>query len=98
MDKKKRAFTVLISAAYIFILLFSIFFIAAEADHSCCVKDSCPICCQINACKNNLKNVNTAGGFIFLTVAAVFAVVLSLGNENNISLSTLVMLKVKLSS
>lgn len=98
MDKKKRALTVLISAVYIFILLFSIFFIAAEANHTCCVKDSCPICCQINACKNNLKNVNTAGGLFFLALAAVFAVVLSLGIENSICLSTLVMLKVKLSN
>lgn len=46
IDKKKRALTVLVSAVYIFILIFSIFFIAAEANHSCCVKDSCPICCQ----------------------------------------------------
>lgn len=98
MDKKKRALTVLVSAVYIFILIFSIFFIAAEANHNCCVNDSCPICCQINACKNNLKNVNAAGGLFFFSLAAVFAVALVLGNENSISLSTLVMLKVKLSN
>lgn len=98
MDKKKRVVTALVSAVYIFIILFSIFFIAAEADHTCCVKDSCPICCQINACKNNLKIINTVSGLLIITAAAVFIIVLSLGNENSISLSTLVMLKVKLSN
>ncbi len=98
MDKKKRVVTALVSVVYIFIILFSIFFIAAEADHTCCVKDSCTICCQINACKNNLKNINTVSSLLFITAAAVFIIVLSLGNENIVSLSTLVILKVKLSN
>ncbi|MGN1329359.1 MAG: hypothetical protein ACI4V4_06645 [Eubacterium sp.] len=98
MDKKKRLVTAIVSAVYIFILLFSIFFIAAEADHICCVKDNCPVCCQINACKNNIKNVNTAGGLVFASAVAVFVVILSIGNEEHVSSSTLVMLKIKLSN
>ena len=36
------------------IVLFSAFYIAAEADHDCCGGD-CPICACIHQCENNLR-------------------------------------------
>lgn len=98
MNRRKRALTVIFSALYIFILLFSVLFIASEADHNCCVKESCPICYQISICNNVVKNVGSACPFVFILLACVFAVELIIGAKNGISASTLVMLKVKLSN
>lgn len=95
---KKRAAAALISALYIFIILFSVLFIAVEADHTCCVSDSCPVCCQINVCSGIVKNVGTALAAAVILIAATFAAVTVIGALRCANTSTLVMLKVKLSN
>ena len=37
-------------------VLFSAFYIAAEADHDCCGED-CPICACIQQCENTLRGI-----------------------------------------
>lgn len=64
----------------LFIVLFSSFYIAAEADHDCCGED-CPICACIHQCENTLRcigdgiSVLSSGIILFLFVllaAALF--------------------------
>lgn len=98
MSKKRRLITAVITAMYIFILLFSVSFIATEANHNCHVKDSCPICYQINVCNNVVKNLTTISAAAFIMLLAAFAVLLILGAVKQFNHSTLVALKVKLSS
>ena len=40
------------------IVLFSVSFIAAEADHDCC-GDDCPICACIHLCENTLEQIGS---------------------------------------
>ena len=56
MEKKKKIITLLLAVAVLFVMLYSALFIAAHADHDC-VGENCPICYQINVCKNTLKNL-----------------------------------------
>ena len=97
MTKKKRIISLVVAAAVFFVMLCSALFIAAEADHEC-VGENCPICYQINVCRNTLKNLSLA------VCAAAFAAALSYTLCRGVSVCTdyaqsytLVSLKVKLS-
>lgn len=98
MKKGRRIAALLITAAVVFIMLYSAFYIAAETDHDC-EDENCPICCQIHTCQNTLDTLS------FAVCAAAFVVVLihTLGRIISICAyfipsCTLVSLKVKLSN
>ena len=42
-----------------FVMLFSVLYIAFEADHNCCGED-CAVCAQIHACEDLLRNLLAA--------------------------------------
>ncbi len=56
------------------IVLFSSFYVAAEADHDCCGED-CPICAGIRQCENTLRRI---GDGVAIQSAAVAPVILIL--------------------
>ena len=58
----------------LFIVLFSAFYIAAEADHDCCGED-CPICACIHQCENTLRGI---GDGVTVRSAAVAPAILIL--------------------
>lgn len=96
MSKKKRVVSLLIAFAFLFVMLFSAFYIAAEANHDC-VGANCRVCCQINACRDTLKNLSL--GVCAAAFAAVFSYVLcrSISSCADIVRGyTLVSLKIKL--
>ena len=96
MNKPKRLASVFALLAA-FMLLFSVLFIALEADHDCCGED-CAICAQIQACEDLLRNLLTVAA---LTVAArcYFALVCGFAGKECCCVHphTLIALKVKLS-
>ena len=79
------------------VMLFSVVYIALEADHDCCGED-CAICAQIQACEDLLRNLLTVAVFAaaarcYFALVCVFA-----GKECCcVHLHTLIALKVKLS-
>lgn len=98
MRKRRRIIAILLSILFVLSVIFTLSFIAAEADHEC-IGDECPICAEIQSCEDFLKTVSVA--------AAVFAVVSAVSKFGAVALpyfksraeaTTLVSLKVKLSN
>ncbi len=58
MIKPKR-FAAVLALLVAFLMLFSVLFIALEADHDCC-GEGCAVCAQIRACEDLLRNLTTA--------------------------------------
>ncbi|MCR5138342.1 MAG: hypothetical protein K6C12_14845 [Oscillospiraceae bacterium] len=80
-----------------FIVLFSVLFIALEADHDCC-GEGCAICAQIHVCEDLLRNLMT----VSVPVAAAWclhALSLVFADTDCCSVHphTLIVLKIKLS-
>ena len=96
MKKPKRLASVL-ALLVAFIMLFSVLFIALEADHDCC-GEGCAVCAQIQVCEDLLRNLITAAA---LVVAAwcLYALIRVFADTNCCSVHphTLIVLKVKLS-
>ncbi len=96
MIKSKRFASVLVLLVA-FIMLFSVLFIALEADHDCCGED-CAICAQIQVCENLLRNLMTAASLV-VTVWSLYALarVFTDADCRSVHPHTLISLKVKLS-
>lgn len=58
MNKPKR-FAAALALLVAFLMLFSVVYIALEADHDCC-GEGCAVCAQIQACEDLLRNLMTA--------------------------------------
>lgn len=56
MPGHKRIAAGIMGILMLFIMLFSAFYIAAEADHDCTGED-CPICACIQQCENTLHQI-----------------------------------------
>ena len=69
MERKKRnrIAALLFAVTILVIMLYSAFFVAAEADHDC-VGEGCLICYQVDACQNTLKSLSLA---VCVTAVAV---------------------------
>lgn len=74
-NNKMRLAAAFLAAAILIIVLFSVFFIAHEADHDC-TGDGCPVCALIQTCENNLRQLGggtaasyAVGVLVFLTLA-----------------------------
>lgn len=98
MAEKKRIISFTLAVCVTIVMLFSMFYIAAESNHDC-ADECCPICYQISLCEHTLKTLSTA-----LIVAVVMFAALYMGcicmpicPKQNL-LVTLVTLKVKLSN
>ena len=96
MNKPKRLASVL-ALLVAFIMLFSVLYIALEADHDCC-GEGCAICMQIRVCEGLLRNLLPA---LLLAAAArcLFALsrVSADADYRAFHPHTLIALKVKLS-
>lgn len=96
MTLRTRTAALLLAVMTAFVMLFSDFFVAREAEHDC-IGAHCPICEQIAACENTLKQLSNGG----VTTAAAFFVMfadaaLVLFSDRVNQLDTPVSLKVKL--
>ena len=97
MTKVNRFIAVIMAFAVVFVMLFSVCFIIAEAHHDC-IGDDCEICYQISICENTLRFtgfsvIAVIVGFLW-TFSILLLPYLSKKSNDNI---TLVSLKVKLS-
>lgn len=98
MGKRNRRFALLLALAVFFVILFSVFYIAAETDHDC-IGDNCPICYQISVCENTLKSLGCGVVTIVIAIALTFSVATILCKpKTHLRQSTLITLKVKLSN
>ena len=98
MTKRNRLIASALVLAVVFVMLFSVGFVIAEADHDC-IGEDCPICYQINICKNTLRAVGlAAAAVIFAGFSGLFVVFLpALATKPAWNIS-LVSFKVKLSN
>lgn len=99
MEKHQRAVMLLAAAALFFAMISSTLYIAANADHNCvgCIRESCPVCQQINFRKNLQKTLGLALAVCAIAGALVFGFVccVSFAGEGAAQ-DTLISLKVKL--
>ncbi len=75
--KKLKHLAPVLALLAAFIMLFSVLYIALEADHDCC-GEGCSVCAQIRACEDLLWNILTAvltavAARCFLVLRRVFA-------------------------
>lgn len=94
--KSKKIVAAILGMSMLFVLLFSLFYILAEANHDCAGED-CPICACIQQCEHNIRQMGT--GIITQVVFALFAVFFVRTVEvweTNIPAATLVTQKVRL--
>ena len=96
MTLRTRTAALLLAAMTVFVMLFSHFFVAQEAEHDC-IGAHCPICEQMAACENTLKQLSNATAGAAVIFFIVFAsAVLVLFSDGEKQLDTPVSLKVKL--
>lgn len=97
MKKNARLTALTLAAILAAVMLFSVLFVAAEADHDCSGED-CAVCFQINICVKTLESctraVASAAVAAFVCAAAAVSVCACMAAAENDSLVTL---KVKLS-
>ena len=92
-----KRFASVIALLVAFIMLFSVLFVALEADHDCCGED-CNICAQIQVCEDLLRNLLMTMA-VLIAAWSFCALIFSVAAED-IGLvypHTLITLKVKLS-
>ena len=95
MKAKKAA--IMLSVLLAFVMLFSLFFVIAEAGHDCTNED-CPICRILAVVEDTLKKMLPALCAAAVTAAAMLAVTALRGSFiHAVSFPTPVLLKVKLS-
>ena len=87
----------LLALVLAFVMLFSVLYIALEADHDCC-GDDCVICAQLQVCGNLLKTLLIAA-LLLPAARCLCAAVRASSDENGCFVRplTLTVLKVKLS-
>ena len=94
----RRKVALILTIAFVFVMLFSQVFVIAEADHDCSGED-CPVCETVAVIGNFFKELSIIGCLAFACAATVFAVIRSLFTRNETrSVFSLITLKVKLSS
>lgn len=98
MDKKRKIAAVILVGMLAVVMFYSALYITAEANHKC-EGENCPICYQINACQNNLKNISPAVCAAALAVVFTYTFCKRISSCTEIVLRcTLVSLKVKLTN
>ena len=98
MTNHSRIAAAVLAAITVLAVIFSSAFIIEHADHDCTGED-CPICEQLCACAQNLKNLTAAAATIMVILAFRFAVQAVMGQAKYAYIPhTPVNLKVKLSN
>ena len=96
MTKRMRFAAVCGAALLIAPLIFSAFFVAAEADHDCS-GDHCTICHQVQICQVLLEQLSTAhAASAAAAVLCFFTLLLAPRPQNAIVVPSPVLLRVKL--
>ena len=96
MTNRKRILSAALAVLVLFVVLYSVFFIAAESHHDC-IGENCPICYQISVCENTLKNLSLAVCTVSFATAFAYTLCRSISVCTDVIPSyTLVSLKVKL--
>lgn len=70
---KKRTIALAICLLFFGITVFSLFYIAKEADHECTGED-CPVCACIHQAQQTLKNIGTGIALAAAVVPVLFVV------------------------
>ena len=97
MNRSTRALAMLLAALLAVVMLFSVFYIALEADHDCHGED-CAVCAVLSACErvlHRLLGIGAAAVFMLAAAAVVYRAADGRGTAS--AHSTLITLKVKLS-
>ena len=98
MTNRSRIAAAVLAAITILVVLSSSIFIIEHADHNCTGED-CPICEQLCACAQNLKNLTTVAVTVMVIIAFRFALQAVIGQAKYAYVPyTPVYLKVKLSN
>ena len=98
MTNRSRIAAAVLAAITILVVLSSSIFIIEHADHNCTGED-CPICEQLCACAQNLKNLTTVAVTVMVIIAFRFALQAVIGQAKYAyAPHTPVNLKVKLSN
>ena len=95
MTAAKRILSACAAVLLATVLLCSVLFIAAEADHDC-IGDNCPVCAQMELCSSILKTISKTAEFLFAAFTAAFFVVLISFFSNSVFFDNPVSLKTKL--
>lgn len=97
-NKKKKIFSIVVCALFLFIIFASLFYIVKESDHHCTGED-CPICASIHHAEQTLRNLGT-GTITNASVTSflVLFVSLMIGSFYLVSNTTLVEQKVRLNN
>lgn len=96
MTERTRIISAITVITVVFVLLFSILYIAVETDHDCTGED-CPICEQIAICQQQLEQLSGGIAVIVTSLFAFFGLyVFSVKYVTVQKLCTLITLKVKL--
>ena len=97
MASKKRILSAALAVSVLFVVLYSVFFIAAESHHDC-IGENCPICLQIQNCENTLKTLSSATAVTAVSaiLCAAFFIIKTYNARPFVS-ATPISLKVKLS-
>ncbi len=98
MTKFKRILSLVLAIAFCFVFFCSVMFVAAESNHTCS-GENCPICAQINFCKDLIRKVVYSFAGIFLALSLHFTIIKTVSNYKCfIENITLVSLNIKLSN
>jgi hypothetical protein len=97
MAEKKRTISFVLAICIMMVLLFSMFYVAAESNHDCADR-SCPVCYQISVCKDTLRTLSISVAVAGILSATFMELIcMPICPKQNL-LITLVTLKVKLSN
>ena len=98
MTKRNRLIASVLALTVVLVMLFSVCFVIAEADHDC-IGEDCPICYQINICENALRSIGfVAIAVIFAGFLGLFVIAVPTLSKKQANNTSLVTLKVKLSN
>lgn len=67
ISKSERIAVCVMGIMMLFVVLFSSFFVAYEADHDCTGED-CPVCACIAQCENTLRQISVVMSFLITLV------------------------------
>ncbi|MBQ6967139.1 MAG: hypothetical protein IJP84_04465 [Lachnospiraceae bacterium] len=82
----------------LFVVLFSAFFIAVEANHHC-EGDDCPICACIAMCENTLRQTGAGTAHLIAVVFPIsFILIAAFLQETGLKQETLISRKVRLNN
>lgn len=70
MTLRNRVAAFVLTLLFVFVMLFSQFFIIAEAEHDC-IGEHCPVCEQIAVCENALKTLSNGVAAIIALLTCV---------------------------